>query len=85
MKIAVLLFALSVIARAQDGASVLAQILAEKGTISTAEPAQVESAAPGDRLQILTTLLQRKNLLTSTEVARVNGQPQAGCRTGRHV
>lgn len=75
MKIAIVLFAISVLACAEDGASVLARILAEKGTISAAELAQVESAAPGEQLKILATLLEQKGVLTSIEVARLYGPP----------
>jgi hypothetical protein len=77
MKIAVIVFALSAFARADDATSALARILSEKGTISAAELAQVESAVPGDRLQMLTSLLEQKGVLTPTEVARVGGRPEA--------
>jgi len=70
MKIAfVVLFAIS--AFAQDSASVLARILAEKGTITAAELARVEAAPPSDRVGALAALLQQKGLLSATEVARI--------------
>jgi hypothetical protein len=84
MKTAILLFAVSILAWADDNASVLARILAEKGTISAAELAQVESVAPGDRLQMLTALLENRGLLTPAEVARVNGQPEANAPLVAH-
>jgi hypothetical protein len=60
-------------AAAQDSASVLAGILADKGTISKSELAQVQGAAPADRVRVLTDLLQGKGLISAAEVARVNG------------
>ncbi|MCU1274534.1 MAG: hypothetical protein JWO48_1965, partial [Bryobacterales bacterium] len=77
MTITVLLFAISVVAWADDATSALARVLAEKGTINAAELAQVELAAPGDRLQMLTSLLEQKGVLTPTEVARVSARPEA--------
>src|SRR5579871_6582585 len=58
---------------AQDSGSVLAQILARRGTISKAELAQVESAAPAERVRALTALLESKGMLSAAEVAKVNG------------
>lgn len=62
----------------QDNATVLARILAAKGTISTSELAQVESAAPGDRVGVLAALLQQKGLLTASEVASIGVRANDG-------
>jgi hypothetical protein len=58
-------------ASAQDPATVLARILAGKGSITEAELARVEGAAPDARVQTLVSLLQGKGLLTSADVAMV--------------
>jgi len=57
---------------ASDPASLLAHILAEKGTISAAELSQVESAAAGERVDRLAAILQQKGILTGTELARLS-------------
>lgn len=69
--LAVLLFMSCRLACAQDSGSVLAQILAERGTISKSELAQVEAATPAERVRALTALLESKGLLSPAEVARV--------------
>src|SRR5207249_458668 len=73
------LWSAAVSAVAQDSASVLAGILADKGTISKSELAQVQGAGPADRVRVLTELLAGKGLISAAEVARVNGpaKPQA--------
>src|SRR5579863_3632834 len=45
---------------AQDSASVLAQILAQKGTISSDELHQILAASPQDRVSMLTSILRDK-------------------------
>ena len=70
------LFALT-IAYAQESASVLARILANKGTISASELARVESAAPADRVSLLTDLLRQKGVLDASEVARITAPAAA--------
>jgi hypothetical protein len=71
------------LAYAQDNAVTLARILAEKGTISAAELARIEGAAPGDRVNALAALLQQKGVLTSSEVARLN--PPAAAVSGQQL
>jgi len=71
------------IVSAQESADVLARILAEKGTISAAELARIEAAAPADRVGALAILLQQKGLLTEIEVARVAPQPAAATTAQR--
>jgi len=75
MKSAWLFFALmaGTLVFAQDSATVLARILASKGTISSSELASVESAAPGDRVVILAGLLQQKGVITRGEFAQFGG------------
>lgn len=77
MKLTIALLALSVFACADDATSALARILAEKGTISQVQLAQVESAAPADQLRMLANLLAKKGVLTPTEVASVTGSSTA--------
>ena len=79
----VLLFFACVFAYAQDSASVLARILANNGTISRSELAQIEAAAPADRVRALADLLQRKGVLSASEVARVNAPASGGVRTSQ--
>src|SRR6266404_5290073 len=54
---------------ADDPASVLARILAQKGTITTAELEQVQAASAAGRVDVLAALLEKKGLLTSGEMA----------------
>src|SRR5690242_9463696 len=65
---------------AADPASLLARMLAEKGTISAAELSQVESAVEGERVGRLAGILQQKGILTGAELARlsVSGSESAG-------
>jgi hypothetical protein len=79
----VLLPLASAFAYAQDSASVLARILADNGTISPSELAQVEAAAPADRVRALTDLLQRKGVLSASEVARVNAPANGAVTTSQ--
>ena len=65
------LFAICVLARAQDSADVLARILADKGAISGSELARVEAASPADRVRVLAALLQEKGVLTAGDLAKV--------------
>lgn len=48
----------------------LARILAQKGTISTAELARIESSA--DKIDVLTELLRNKGVLSAQEYARIS-------------
>ncbi len=72
LRVMVLLTLACMFGQAQDSASVLAQILADRGTISKSELAQVQAAAPAGRVRALTELLQSKGLLSAAEVAQVN-------------
>ena len=56
---------------ADDPASVLARILAEKGAISSADVARVEAADASQRVHVLAALLANKGLLTATDLARL--------------
>jgi hypothetical protein len=80
---------------AQDSMDTLARILADKGTITAAEFAQVQAATAGDRVKVLAGILQQKGILTSDDVGRLgpstlpvvaaadpNPQAQSG---GQHV
>lgn len=65
---------------ADDPASILARILAGKGTISNSELAVVESVAIGKRVEVLVSILEQKGLLTDADLARL--QEATGPRTG---
>ena len=67
----ILLISIGAVVSAQDSAEVLAQILADKGSISVSELAQVRAAAPSERVAVLAALLQAKGVLTAAEMARV--------------
>jgi hypothetical protein len=56
---------------ADDPASVLAKILAEKGTINSSELARIEATAAGAKVDVLASLLAEKGLLTSGDMARL--------------
>ncbi|HXJ41977.1 MAG TPA: hypothetical protein VNH18_22055 [Bryobacteraceae bacterium] len=73
MKPAVLVF-VALSAFAQDRTEALARILAEKGTITAAELASLEGAAPGDRIVVLADILQAKGIISSNDVARLGPQ-----------
>src|SRR5580658_8883039 len=62
---------------AQDSASVLAQILAQKGTISSEELDQVLAASPQDRVSMLASILRDKGLLDPSDITKLSipGQP----------
>src|SRR5437868_6912876 len=62
---------------ADDSASVLARILAEKGTISSSELARVEFAASPDKTAVLASILADKGVLSSNDLARVKGTGSA--------
>lgn len=55
-----------------DAASTLAQILAQKGTISTAELTRVENAASADRIAVLAVILRDKGVLDSGDLAKLS-------------
>ncbi len=57
---------------AEDSATVLAKILAEKGTITSAELSRVESAESTDRVNILASILSDKGVITANDVARLS-------------
>ncbi len=54
-----------------DAATILARILAEKGTLSSSELARVEGAASAGRVLALTTILAEKGLLNDGDLARL--------------
>jgi len=54
----------------EDQAVTLARILAGKGTISASELSTVEGTSAGDRVAMLAAILQRKGVLSDTEVAQ---------------
>lgn len=56
---------------ADDPATTLARILAEKGTLSSADLARVESAAAAQKVDVLTSVLAEKGLLTAGDLARL--------------
>ncbi len=56
----------------QDAATVLAQILAQKGTISSDELTRVEGAAARDRVSVLATILRDKGVLDSGDLAKLS-------------
>ena len=55
----------------QDAASVLAQILAQKGTISPAELSRVEAAGSADRVSVLAAILRDKGVLDSADLSKL--------------
>lgn len=61
----------------QDPATVLAQILAQKGTISTAELGRVEAVADRDRVAMLASILRDKGVLNSADLAKLLVPAQA--------
>lgn len=65
----------------QDGATILARILAGKGTLSNAELERVAQAAPAERVGTLAALLKDKGLLTDADLAQLSSpvsQPSTG-------
>ena len=58
-----------------DAASILAHILAQKGTISAAELASVQAAEAQDRIQILAGILREKGILDTNDLARLSLSP----------
>jgi hypothetical protein len=56
---------------ADDPATILARILAEKGTLNSTDLAKVESAAAAQKVDVLTSLLADKGVLTSGDLARL--------------
>lgn len=56
----------------QDAVSILSQILAQKGTISTAELNRIEAAASQDRVSVLASILREKGVLDSTDLAKLS-------------
>jgi hypothetical protein len=59
---------------AQDPASVLAQILAQKGAISSEELHRVLAASPQDRVSMLASILRDKGLLDPSDLAKLSTQ-----------
>jgi hypothetical protein len=59
------------VSAADDPASVLARILAEKGTINSSELARVESVDMGERVKVLASLLEQKGLLTPGDMDKL--------------
>lgn len=62
---------------ARDSARVLARILVEKGWITGAELARVESSDPAEGARLLAAMLYEKGLLTNAEMARIAGGSDA--------
>lgn len=58
-----------------DPASVLARILAEKGTLSNSELARVEGTASAQRVSALTAILVNKGLLNDGDLAKLAQAP----------
>lgn len=56
----------------QDAASVLAQILAEKGTINSQQLRQVQAAASQDRVSVLAAILRDKGVLNSSDLTKLS-------------
>ncbi len=55
-----------------DSTSALAQILAEKGVITSAALLRIGNASPADKLRVLASILQEKGVLTGTDMARLS-------------
>jgi hypothetical protein len=66
---------------AEDAASVLARILAGRGTITSSELARVESVDVRERVNVLASLLQQKGVLTPGDVAMVEQAPSSQTAT----
>lgn len=66
------LFVLRAAEVAAEPAIVLAQILAEKGTISPADLSRVQAAQDQSRLTILADILQEKGILNSGDISRLS-------------
>lgn len=60
------------IGAAQDSASVLAQILKQKGTISDQELHQVLAASAGDRVSVLADILRNKGVLDAADLRKLS-------------
>jgi hypothetical protein len=56
----------------QDAVSVLAQILAQKGTISADDLNRVKAAGSQDRVSVLATILRDKGVLESADIAKLS-------------
>lgn len=66
---------LALAADTQDAASVLAQILAQKGAISTQQLHQVLAAVSQDRVSVLASILRDKGVLDSADLAKLSLPP----------
>ena len=71
-------FAIPYVNAQGDSTGTLAQILAEKGVITSADLARIGSASPTDKLSVLTSILQEKGVLTGTDMARLSAPAPAG-------
>ncbi len=67
----------------QDAAVVLAQILAQKGTISLSDLLRVQATEDHNRLALLASILQDKGLLDSTDLARLSIPPSEAASTSQ--
>ena len=56
----------------QDAASLLAQILAQKGTISADDLNRVEATGSQDRVTVLATILRAKGVLETADIAKLS-------------
>ena len=73
-----LLFALTGLASAEDSASRLARILADKGVIAPSDLEQVKAADPDTRVRLLASILEGKGVLSRTELAALAPPAPAG-------
>ena len=80
-----LLFAAAPLVAQSDPAVVLAQILSERGAISAADLARVQTADEHNRLSLLTGILRDKGLLNPADLARLSLTPLDGVPTSKPV
>ena len=62
----------------QDPVAVLAQILAQKGTITSAELTQVEAAIGAQRAMVLASILRDKGILDANDLAKISPSSKPG-------
>jgi hypothetical protein len=67
--------AIAIAQETPDPAIALARVLAQRGTINSAELSTIESASDGQRVKELAGILQRKGLLSDVEVAQLRTPP----------
>ncbi len=75
-------FSAALLVNAQgDPTSALAQLLVEKGVITSADLTRISSAPPPDKLNTLTAILQEKGVLNGTDIARLSPSSTAPSST----